>query len=76
MACLLGHKWHGCICVRCGKAQDEQRNPSTIRSPTLSLSTVPDGKLVALMIKNRSERHETEYGIVPMSDTCLYAVGL
>lgn len=23
MACLLGHKWNGCICSRCGVARDE-----------------------------------------------------
>ena len=26
MACLLGHKWDGCICTKCGKKRDEQHN--------------------------------------------------
>lgn len=26
MACLFGHKWNGCKCVRCGETRDEQHD--------------------------------------------------
>lgn len=26
LACLFGHKWHGCRCVRCGITRNEQHN--------------------------------------------------